>query len=123
MRGMPLNHELATRDAQFVAATHTSSRYRLYALPGALPKPGLVRVPQGKAIGVEVWDVPTDRFGSFVAGIPSPLAIGSVELDDGAWVKGFVCEPIALEGAEEITHYGDWRVYLAAAGRIRTSSL
>jgi hypothetical protein len=78
---------------------------------------------QGQAIGVEVWDVPTDRFGSFVAGIPSPLAIGSVELDDGAWVKGFVCEPIALEGAEEITHYGDWRVYLAAAGRIRTSSL
>ena len=116
MRGMPLNHELATRDAHFVAATRTAPRYRLYALPGTLPKPGLVRAAQGESIGVEVWDVPSDCFGSFVAGIPPPLAIGSIELHDGAWVKGFVCEPIALEGAQEITHHGDWRTYLAAAG-------
>jgi allophanate hydrolase len=122
MRGMPLNHELATRDARFVAATRTSARYRLYALPGALPKPGLVRASRGEAIGVEVWEVPTDRFGSFVAGIPPPLAIGNVELDDGAWVKGFVCEPFALQGAQEITHHGDWRSYLAAAGTNRVSS-
>jgi allophanate hydrolase len=114
MRGMPLNHELATRDARFVAVTRTSPRYRLYALPGALPKPGLVRAAAGRTIGVEVWDVPSERFGSFVAGIPPPLAIGSIELDGGAWVKGFVCEPIALEGAREITHHGDWRNYLAA---------
>jgi len=116
MRGMPLNHELSTRNARFVAATRTSSRYLLYALPGTLAKPGLVRATQGNAIGVELWDVPSERFGSFVAGIPPPLAIGSVELDDGAWVKGFVCEPIALEGAKEITHHGDWRSYLAVAG-------
>ncbi len=122
MRGMPLNHELATRDARFVAATRTASRYQLYALPGALAKPGLVRTPQGAAIGVELWDVPSDRFGSFVAGIPPPLAIGSVELGDGAWVKGFVCEPIALEGAQEITHHGDWRSYLVATSGTRTSS-
>jgi len=115
MRGMPLNHELATREARFVAATRTASRYRMYALPGALPKPGLVRARQGGSIGVEVWDVPSDCFGSFVAGIPPPLAIGSIELNDGAWVKGFVCEPIALEGAQDITHHGDWRTYLAAA--------
>jgi len=114
MRGMPLNHELATRDARFVAVTRTAARYRLYALPGALPKPGLVRAAEGRTIGVEVWDVPSERFGSFVAGIPPPLAIGSIELDGGAWVKGFVCEPIALEGAREITHHGDWRNYLAA---------
>ena len=122
LRGMPLNHELTTRDARFVAATRTSPRYRMYALPGVLPKPGLVRSTQGERIGVEIWDVPTERFGSFVAGIPPPLAIGSVELDDGAWVKGFVCEPIALEGAQEITHHGDWRTYIAAAGATRIPS-
>ena len=122
MRGMPLNHELAARDARFVAATRTASRYRMYALPGALPKPGLVRATQGESIGVEVWDVPSDCFGSFVAGIPPPLAIGSIELNDGAWVKGFVCEPIALEGAQEITHHGDWRTYLAAAATTQPPS-
>ena len=29
----------------------------------------------------------------FVAAIPSPLAMGSVQLDTGEWVSGFVCEP------------------------------
>jgi len=58
-----------------------------------------------------------------IAGIPPPLAIGSVELDDGAWVKGFVCEPIALEGAREITHHGDWRNYLAAERGTTLTSL
>jgi allophanate hydrolase len=123
MRGMPLNHELSSREASFVAATKTAARYRLYALSGSLPKPGLVRAAQGSAIGVEVWDVPSERFGSFVAGIPPPLAIGNVELDDGAWVKGFVCEPIALEDAREITHHGDWRSFLAAERGTTLASL
>ena len=90
--------------------------YRLFALANTSPpKPGLVREPgyEGPGIDVEVWPVPADRFGSFVAAVPPPLAIGSVQLESGAWVKGFVCEPAALAGAREITSFGGWRNYLA----------
>jgi allophanate hydrolase len=54
-------------------------------------------------------------FGSFVALIPSPLGIGTVTLEDGGRAQGFLCEPHALEGAEDITADGGWRVYLARA--------
>ena len=36
-----------------------------------------------------------------------------VKLEDGSSVQGFVCEAAATEGAEDITHYGDWRAYLS----------
>jgi allophanate hydrolase len=64
---------------------------------------------------VEVWELPMRRFGEFVAEVPPPLAIGSVELADGRWVKGFVCEPRALAGAEDISRFGGWRKYLSAS--------
>jgi allophanate hydrolase len=53
-----------------------------------------------------------EHFGTFVAGIPSPLGIGKVELDDGSWVPGFICEGHGIEGAREITALGGWRAYL-----------
>jgi allophanate hydrolase len=62
---------------------------------------------------VEVWALPEDRFGGFVAAVPPPLAIGNVQLDTGDWVKGFLCEPLAVPGAEEITQFGGWRQYRA----------
>ena len=63
--------------------------------------PGLVRDPDftGPGIDVEVWAVPEDQFGGFVAAVPPPLAIGNVQLDNDEWVKGFVCEPVAIHGA------------------------
>lgn len=115
LTGMPLNHQLTTRHARFVERTRTADCYRLYALPDTTPpKPGLVRDAQsGSAIEVEVWDVPLGGFGSFVAEVPAPLGIGSVELGDGSVVKGFICEPWALQGATEITALGGWRAFLA----------
>ncbi|HTR42523.1 MAG TPA: allophanate hydrolase [Pseudomonadales bacterium] len=114
LRGQPLNHQLTSRRARFVRQTRTSPHYRLYALPNTQPpKPGLRRVaekmPQG--IEIEVWALDDAAFGSFVAEIPSPLGIGTLELEDGSSVKGFLCEPIALEGAQDITHFGGWRTY------------
>ncbi|MES2407530.1 MAG: allophanate hydrolase [Pseudomonadota bacterium] len=115
LTGMPLNHQLTTRHAQFVERTQTASCYRLYALPNTTPpKPGLVRDAQnGSAVEVEVWDVPTGGFGAFVAEVPAPLGIGSLELQDGSMIKGFICESWALRGATEITALGGWRAYLA----------
>ena len=117
MTGLPLNHQLQSRGARFVRATTTHACYRFYALAGGPPhRPGLVRVADdGAAIDVEIWRVPLTAYGSFVAGIPAPLGIGSVALCDGTSVQGFLCEAAATIGAKDITHHGSWRAHLAAA--------
>lgn len=115
LRGMPLNHQLTSRDAVFVEACHSAPDYRLYALPGTVPpKPGLARGKEGAAIALELWDVPATAFGDFVAEVPGPLGIGTVTLADGREVKGFICEPRGLEGAQDITEFGGWRAYRAS---------
>ncbi len=58
--------------------------------------------------------MPLDQVGSFLALIPAPLGLGSVELRDGGWVKGFICEGAALQDAPDISTHGGWRAYLAS---------
>jgi allophanate hydrolase len=116
LAGQPLNGELTSRGAWLWKSAHTAARYRLFALPGTVPpKPGLLRVAHGEgaAIAVEVWALPRETFGRFIAGVSSPMAIGTIELQDGLKVHGFLCEPWALEGAQDITEYGGWAAYLA----------
>jgi allophanate hydrolase len=118
LSGLPLNHQLTERGARLVRRTRTAPRYRLFALPGTTPpKPGMVRTHGacGCAIDVEVWELPLGAFGSFVVGVPAPLSIGTIELDDGPAVHGFLCEAAATTGAEDISHFGGWRGYLDAA--------
>ena len=116
---MPLHHQLVDVGASFVASTTTTpTSYRLFALPGTVPpKPGLVRVADGEGapIEVEVYRVSHEGFGRFVAGVPAPMCIGTVELVDRS-VPGFLCEPRALQGAEDITSYGGWRAYMSRPG-------
>ena len=114
--GQPLNWQLLESGARRLSSTTTSDHYRLYALANTQPaKPGLVRVAEeGAAIDLEVWTMPLRLFGAFVAAIPAPLGIGSVELADGRWVKGFICEPAGLDGAQDITRFGGWRAYRAS---------
>lgn len=114
LTGMPLNVQLQERKALFVESTFTAKNYRLFALPNTTPpKPGLIRTPTaGAEIIVELWDVPLESFGSFVALIPAPLGIGTLTLKDGREVKGFICEGAAVEGATDITHLGGWRAYI-----------
>jgi allophanate hydrolase len=116
LSGMPLNHELRSHQAQFVETVATAPDYRLYALADTTPpKPGLLRVaPQsGNAIEVEVWAMPAEPFGRFVAAIPPPLSIGSIKLADGRMVKGFLVEGEAINGAQDISHFGGWRNFVA----------
>ncbi len=114
LSGLPLNHQLTTRGARLQAAVNSAPVYKLYALPGGPPlRPGMVRVAEGgAAIAMEVWELPATEFGSFVAGIPAPLGIGTVQLEDGSAVQGFVCESLAAAQAEDITHHGGWRAFL-----------
>ncbi|HLH30046.1 MAG TPA: amidase family protein, partial [Terriglobia bacterium] len=118
LSGQPLNYQLTARGARLVRTCRTSSEYRLYALKTEPPKPGLVREPgfEGRGIEVEVWSVPENQFGAFVAAIPGPLGIGALSLEDGTAVKGFICEPAALSSALEITDFGSWRSYLNSCG-------
>jgi allophanate hydrolase len=118
LSGQPLNSQLTQRGACLKKTCRTAPGYRLYALAGTKPaKPGLARDDQftGPGIEVEIWTMPQDKFGSFVAEVREPLGIGNVTLDSGELAKGFVCEPYALATAAEITHFGGWRAYLAAS--------
>jgi len=113
MSGLPLNHQLTGRGARLAYKSRTAPGYRLFALTDfAPPRPGLIRDDPGGAIELEVWEMPASAFGGFVDGIPAPLGIGSVTLEDGQQVKGFLCEAHATKGAREITGLGSWRQFI-----------
>ena len=120
LSGMPLNGQLTERGAWLERKVSSSKHYRLYALPGTVPaKPGMVRTlsNDGVAIDMEVWRMPVEAYGSFVALIPSPLGIGTIELADGSSVQGFVCEQWATLSAADVSHFGGWRAYVASLNK------
>jgi allophanate hydrolase len=115
MTGLPLNWQLTDLGATFVRKAQTTAEYKFYALAGGPPaRPGLVRSDAANAgsVAVEVWSLPKVGLGTFMAGIPAPLGIGTIALSDGASVKGFICEAAGVKGATDITALGDWRVFL-----------
>jgi allophanate hydrolase len=115
LSGMPLNGELKSFGARYLERTTTAASYRLFALSDcAPPKPGLIRVgaEDGGAIEIEIWALPTEKFGRFVAAVPPPLAIGTLEVADGRKVKGFLVEAEATRGARDISAFGGWRAFL-----------
>jgi allophanate hydrolase len=118
LSGMPLNAELRSFGARLIAETTTAPDYRLFALAGTTPpKPGLLRVAPGSgtAIAVEIWTIPSDRFGGFIATVAPPLSIGTLTTADGRQVKGFLVEAEATRGARDISAFGGWRAFKAQA--------
>jgi allophanate hydrolase len=119
LSGMPLNGQLQGLGGKFDRAVTTTPEYKFYALANqTIPKPGMIRTlnGDGAAIKVEVWRLPPAGYGKFVATIPSPLGIGTINLADGTKVQGFLAEPAGLVGATEISHFGGWRAYRASVG-------
>ena len=111
LSGLPLNHQLIERGSCLVQATRTSPDYRLFALPDG-KRPGLIRARDGVAIEVEIWEMPLAHYGSLVAAIRSPLGIGTLTLENGETVQGFLCEADAAGSAQDISTTGGWRAYL-----------
>lgn len=114
LREEPLNYQLTKRDAQFICQSKTAPYYQLFALPGTSPpKPGLIRVgPEtGRSVDLEIWELPTTQLGSFIKDVPSPLTIGTVYLESGQVVAGFLCEEVAVRGAVNISEFGGWKAY------------
>lgn len=120
LEGLALHWQLVDRGAVLRERTRTASVYRMFAMPasGAIPpRPALIRdESNGAAIEVEVWELEPAAFGDFVAKIPGPLGIGKVLLESGEEVPGFIAEPRATKGAEEITRFGGWKAWLAQQG-------
>ncbi|MFG3695327.1 allophanate hydrolase [Stutzerimonas stutzeri] len=116
--GLPLNWQLKQRGGRLLETTRSAAAYKLYALAGGPPfRPGMVRVAEGgAAIDVEVWEIPSSELGSFLTGIPAPLGLGKVQLTDGRWETGFICEAYGLENSVDITELGGWRAYMKSRG-------
>jgi allophanate hydrolase len=117
LSGMPLNGELRSADGRLLESGKTAPHYRLFALGDTSPpKPGLLRVKDGEGVSIEleIWALPDAAFGRFVAKIPPPLCIGTLDLADGRAVKGFVVEAEAAKGARDISSFGGWRKFIAS---------
>lgn len=127
MREGLLNHDLTSRKATFVKETKTVQLYTIHALSDqSSTKPGLVFHPKGGShtggITVEVWDIPEENMVSLLKMVPSPLAVGTIHLEDNSTVQGFIAEGWAAESeasaimeltTEDITRFGGWREWQA----------
>lgn len=118
LSGQALNWQLLELGARLLRTARTAPLYRMYVLANTTPtKPGLLRVPKdGVSIEVELWEMPTRLYGTFVANIPAPLGMGMLELDDGSQIQGFLCEAWAVASAQDISKFGGWRSYRAQPG-------
>ena len=117
MRGLKLNPNMVAAKAVFVRETFTEPAYRIWTIND--DHPAMVRVTEGKGgvkVAVEVWSVPAAGLAGILLNEPPGLSIGKVRLEDGSTVLGVLGEPALVEGQKEITAYGGWRAYVAAAG-------
>lgn len=109
LRGQPLDHELTSRGARWAGPIATAANYRLTELDTVPPKPGLLRVAQGGvSIVGEKWVLSASALGDFLAELPTPMLLGSVELQDGTWITGFGCDFEAATAARDISAFGGW---------------
>ena len=112
MRGQKLEHQLTDLGATFYRNCRSSPVYELYALTDSATgvcKPGMIAVGhgKGKAIELDIWNLPVQQLGQFFMQIPPPLGLGTVFLEDGSTVKGFICEGYIASLSSSNMHTGD----------------
>lgn len=114
MEGLPLNWQLTDLDAKLVQKTRTKKGYRLFVLENKDPiRPGMIYDSSSDTqIELEVWSMPVENFGKFMKQIASPLGIGTVYLEDGSGVYGFLCEADFVKDAKEISDLKSWRNFI-----------
>lgn len=110
MRGMELEHQLLDLGGRFKACCKTGPHYRMKVVPGKPEKPFLTYCLDGSSLEVEVWELPVENMGVFLAGVPSPLALGKVRLESGE-VVGFVGQAGYGDDYKDISEYGGWANY------------
>lgn len=117
-RNQPLVFQLTDLNARYSYTTATSAEYKMYLVdPNGKKKPGLVRVEPGQTgspVEVDVWKIPVENLGKFLVQIPHPLGLGKVELANGTWIQGFICEQYIAAFSEDITHFYRWEDFLSS---------
>ena len=114
LHDQPLAGQLTALGARWAGPVSTAPEYRMTALPTQPPKPAVVRCAHGGAsLEGERWVCSPAALGRFLAALPSPMGLGSVQLADGTWETGFVCGDDAASAARDITAAGSWRTHLA----------
>lgn len=112
MRGQKLEHQLTDLGAKFHKTCRSSPIYELYAITDSSNgtcKPGMIAVghARGQAIELDIWHLPTQNLGIFFMQVPAPLGLGTVCLEDGSNVKGFICEGYVASLSDQQTHSTD----------------
>lgn len=114
LSGQPRNVDVRRLGGRLVTQTRTIASYRLFALEGSNSlRPGMVRVTRGGAnIAIEIWAMPTRHVGYLFNSVQAPLTLGTVSVEDGTEVSGFLCEGYVTDPARDITEFGGWLAYL-----------
>lgn len=119
LMGQPLNYQLLTLGGTLVTACRTADRYKMYLIEDEKgKKPGLAQVSKGEpgnCYEIEIWSLPLEHVGKFLSYIPAPLGLGTVILEDGSTVKGFICEPRVLTEGKDISGFAGWKAYLSSS--------
>ena len=68
----------------------------------------------GASVEVELHELPVRVSGELVPLLPSPLAVGRVELADGTSVAGLVCAQRPPD-AVDVTEHMSWPNYVSAS--------
>lgn len=107
-KGQPLAPQLEELGASWDGPVRTAARYRMVALDTVPAKPGVYRSDDGAELVGERWLLSPAALGTFLAALPEPMLLGSVELSDGSSAVGFACDAVAAAGGKDITAWGDW---------------
>lgn len=119
-KGQPLAPQLEEAGAFWDGPVRTAARYRMVSLDTVPPKPGVYRSDDGAELAGERWLLSPAALGAFLASLPEPMLLGSVELADGSTAVGFACDTLAAERGEDITAWGDWLADRSVAPKPRT---
>jgi allophanate hydrolase len=115
LAGQPLNHQLTDLGARLVGPVRTAPEYRMVALPGDPPRPGVLRVAAGGVtLPGERWRLAPAALGRFLAGLTEPMSLGPIRLADGRAAIGFHCDPVAAAAGSDISGFGGWLAYRTA---------
>jgi allophanate hydrolase len=105
LRGQSLHWQLERLGARYVDQINTTDAYRLVALDTTPPRRGLIRTKSGQGVPVqgELFRISEAGLGCFLADLPAPMALTSVELENGRTVIGLTAILDATTTATDIT--------------------
>lgn len=112
MHGFEDSSNMLEAGARLIREARTAPVYQLWSISGR--HPGMMRATAssgGAAIEVEIWEVDAEGLVQILDAEPDGLAVGWISMEDGSKVLGILAEPHAVEGMDEITHFGGWRAF------------